>query len=193
MPLAARVLVPVCLLLSATLAIAQEIETPQYRVLATTKTSTMETEMQEAAEAGFRFGGVMGGETAFGGQEVVVVMVKDREPGSYGYRLLATNKTSTMEKELQAAGDAGFEYRGQTVFKSTFGGQEVVVILERNGREPVAHYDYRLVATSKTSTFQKELTAAGDAGYAFVGLTVAKTAIGGSELVAILRRPVAGP
>ena len=37
-----------------------------------------------------------------------------------------------MEKELQQAADAGFEYRGQTVFKSTFGGEEVVCILERD-------------------------------------------------------------
>jgi hypothetical protein len=31
-----------------------------YRVLATNKTSTMQKEMQEAAEAGFQFSGVMG-------------------------------------------------------------------------------------------------------------------------------------
>ena len=33
----------------------------QYRVLATTKTSTLEKELNEAAEAGFRFETVMGG------------------------------------------------------------------------------------------------------------------------------------
>ena len=49
----------------------------------------------------------------------------------YEYKLLATNKTSTMQKELQQAGDAGFEYKGQSVFGTTFGGKEVVVILER--------------------------------------------------------------
>lgn len=36
-----------------------------YRVLSTTKTSAMQKEMQEAAEAGYRFGDVMGGSTAF--------------------------------------------------------------------------------------------------------------------------------
>lgn len=34
----------------------------------------------------------------------------------------------------------------------------------------------------------KELLAAGDAGFVFVGMTVAKTAFGGAELVVILRR-----
>ena len=45
------------------------------------------------------------------------------------------------------------------------------------------------MATKKTSTLQKELSEAGEQGYEFVGLTVAETAIGGSEVVAILRRP----
>ena len=45
-----------------------------YLVLATNKTSTMQDEMQEAADAGYAFAGVMGGNTSFGGSEVVVVM-----------------------------------------------------------------------------------------------------------------------
>ena len=44
----------------------------EYRVLATSKTSTMQKEMQEAAEAGFRFGDVMGGDTAFGDDDHLV-------------------------------------------------------------------------------------------------------------------------
>jgi len=161
----------------------------EYRILATNKTSTMQKEMQEAADAGFKYGDVMGGETSFGGSEVVVVMVKNGSPGRYDYRLLATSKTSTMQKEMQEAGDAGYEYRGQSVFKSMFGGKEVVVILERDRTSPSkARHEYRLIATKKTSTLQKELSEAGEQGYGFVGLTVAETAIGGSEVVAILRR-----
>ena len=106
-----------------------------------------------------------------------------------GYRVLATTKTSTMQKEMQEAGDAGFEYRGQTAFKSAFGGKEVVVILERPaGNGPTARFEYRLLAAKRTSTLQKELSEAGDASFEFVGMTVAKTAVGGEEVVAILRR-----
>ena len=149
----------------------------------------MQKEMQEAAAAGFRFGDVMGGDTAFGGSEVVVIMHRNGSPGRFDYRLLATSKTSTMQKELQEAGDAGFEYRGQTVFKSTFGGEEVVAILERAVEAAnAAKYEYRLVATNKTSTMQKELAAAGDQGFEFVGITVGKTVVGGQEVVAIMRR-----
>ena len=105
------------------------------------------------------------------------------------YRVLATSKTSTMQKEMQEAGDAGYEYRGQTVFKSAFGGKEVVTILERD-REAVSpvRFEYRLIATKKTSTLQKELAEAGDQGFEFVGVTVAQTVIGGTEVVSILRR-----
>ena len=162
-----------------------------YRVVATSKTSTTEKEMNEAADAGFRFGGVMGGETAFGGSEVVTVMhrVQKSDAGRFTYKLLATTKTSTMQKEMQEAGDAGFEFRGQTVFKTLFGGKETVVILERDRaakERPV--FEYRLLATSKTSTLQKELAEAGAGGFEFVGLTVADTAVGGAEVVAILRK-----
>ena len=48
--------------------------------------------------------------------------------------------------------------------------------------------EYRVLATSKTSTMQKELAEAGDQGFGFVGMTVAKTLVGGDEVVSILRR-----
>ena len=114
----------------------------EYRLLATSKTSTAQKEMNQAGEAGFRFAAVMGGETAFGGSEVVVVMSRDGKshPGDYQYKLLASSKTSTMQKELQGAGDEGFQYRGQTVFKTRFGGPEVAIILERDRNNPFSRY-----------------------------------------------------
>ena len=159
----------------------------EHRVLATSKTSTMEKELNAAAEAGFRFSAVMGGETAFGGNEVVVVMSKGPLRGRYAYRLLATSRTSTMQRELQQAADAGYHYRGQTVFETLVGGDEVVVILERD-EAASQNFEYKLFATSKTTTLQKELLQAGLAGYEVIGMTVSKTALGGSELVAIARK-----
>ena len=159
----------------------------EHRVLATRKTSTMENELNEAAEAGFRLQAVIGGETAFGGKEVVVVVSRAATTrGRYAYKLLATQKTSTMQKELQEAADQGFHYRGQTVFSTSFGGKEVVAILERDKDEPES-FEYKLLATTRTSTLEKELQAAGSAGYELVGMTVGETAFGGKELVAITR------
>jgi hypothetical protein len=191
---AARALRRACLLValvSSSAVAAHAADAVEYRVLATSKTSTMEKEMREAAAAGFRYGGTMGGGTAFGGNEVVVIMTKASPAQRYEYRLLATSKTSTMQRELEDAAAAGYQYRGQSVFSSTFGGREVVVILERD-REASSkdRWEYRLLATSKTSTMEKELAEIGAQGFEFVGLTVATTAMGGSELVTITRRKV---
>lgn len=158
-----------------------------YKVLATSKTSTMQKEMQEAGDSGYHFVAVMGGETAVGGKEVVVLMEKaDDHPGPYSYRLLATSRTSTLQKELQEAADAGFAVVGQTVFESLFGGKETAAILEKGGA--TARFEYKLLATSRTSTLEKELRELAEAGYQAIGLTVGKTAIGGNELVVIARR-----
>jgi hypothetical protein len=172
-------------LLAASPAFAQAIE---YKVLATSKTSTMEKEMNDAGALGFKFSAVMGGDTAIGGSEVVVLMQKGGDvAGKYRYHLLATSKTSTMEKEMNTAAEDGYDYVGQTVFKSVFGGQEVVAIVERGARAE-SPYVYKLIATSKTSTLQKEMNEVAGSGYQALGMTVGKTALGGSEMVVIARK-----
>lgn len=171
---------------------AQKNVAVEYRILATSKTSTMEKELNEAAEAGFRFVTVMGGETAIGGKEAITVMSRHAgDKNRFMYKLLATSKTSSMQKEMQEAADGGFEYRDQTVFESMLGGKEVVCIMERDKDQPTAGmYQYKLLATTKTSTMQKELQEIGDQGYEALGLTVAKTLVGGKELVTITRKQV---
>lgn len=180
-------LMTICLTLSSLLGVSNDGPI-EYKLLATNKTSTMEKEMNQAASEGFRFEGTMGGETAAGGNEIVVIMSRKPSGGPrYDYKLLATKKTSTMQKELSEAGGAGFLYTGQTVYDSAFGGREVVVILERSDSAKVA-YEYKLLATSRTSTMGKELNEAGSAGFVFCGMTVAETSFGGREVVSILRR-----
>jgi hypothetical protein len=162
-----------------------------YRILATSKTSTMDRELNEGAADGYRFAKSMGGKTANGGQEAVVAMVKEAAvaaPSAFKYKLLATSKTSTMQREMQNLADEGYEYVDQTVFQTAFGGREVVVIMEADSTRKDAHSTYRLLATSKTSTMQKELKEAGAQGFVLLGLTVGKTEIGGDEIIAVLRK-----
>jgi len=172
----------------------QPADQQNYLLLATNRTSTMQDEMQDAADQGYVFAGTMGGETSFGGQEVVVVMKRSETASRnarYDYQLLATTRTSTMQREMQEAGDAGYVYKGQTVFKTTFGGDEAVVILERDNEQvEVRPYEYRLLATNRTSTMQEELNEAGLDGFEFVGVTVSSTLFGGDEVVAILKRAI---
>jgi hypothetical protein len=163
----------------------------EYKLLATNRTSTMEKEMKEAANAGYQFAEVISGDTFFGGSEALVVMIRSKDADHkprYDYKLLATSKTATMQKELQEAGDAGFEHRGQSVFKKTFG-TEVMVILERDSEAKPKSWEYKLLATKKTSTMQKEVMEGAAAGYQFVGFSSGSTFFGGSEVVTIMRRP----
>jgi hypothetical protein len=159
-----------------------------YKVLATSKTSTMEKEMNEAGALGYKFMAVMGGETAIGGAEVVVLMQRGGDvDGKFRYKLLATSRTSTMQKEMNDAALDGYDYVGQTVFKSLFGGEKVVSIVER-GADAESSYVYKLIATSKTSTLQKEANELGKEGFQALGMTVGKTALGGSEIVVSARK-----
>lgn len=181
--------------LSAPLSAQQErvAEVPaqayDYLVLATTRTSAMEREMNEAADVGYRFQGVMGGDTAFGGAELVTLMLREAaDPALFSYRLLATNQTSTMQDEMRQAGNTGYDYRGLTVYKSDFGGDETIVIMEKDRDAAFVRYEYRLLATSRTSTLQKELTDAGQQGFESVGLSVGQTYFGGDEVLVVTRK-----
>ncbi len=97
--------------------VATPPDTYEYQLLATTRTSTMQEELAEAAAEGFRLlPRTMIAKTGrwTGGQEVVVVL--ERSPGGVGHRyeylLLATNLTATLQDELSQALDGGFTLAG---------------------------------------------------------------------------------
>ena len=169
-------------------AVEDDREGISYKLLATNKTKTMQKEMNEAAALGYEFSATMTGPT-LGGNEVVAVMSRSANTTAnqrYEYKLLATSKTSTMQKELGQAGAEGFRYCDQSVAETAFGGREVVVILQREIGSPHKTYSYQLLATTRTSTMEKELNQTGDEGFQLMGLTVSETAFGGQELVSIL-------
>lgn len=178
------------LALLLTSAIPLGAQSYEHRVLATSRTSTMEKELNESAKSGFRLQSAMGGQRLLAGDEVAVIMSRPAGETTerYRYRVLAANKTSTMQRELQDAADDGYEYRAQTVFNTAYGGKEVVVILERELGSASPKSEYLLLATSRTSTMDKELSESGSKGFEVLGLTVGSTAFGGNELLVILRR-----
>ncbi len=109
-------------------------EIPKYRLLSTTRTSTMQSEMQQLADGGYSYLDHTVFESAAGGKEVVVIMElnsqKSQDPRS-SYRLLATTRTSTMQKELQDAGAQGYTLLGFNAGK-TARGNEVIAILRKD-------------------------------------------------------------
>ena len=141
----------------------------QYKLLATTRTSTMQKEIDQTAAQGYRI--VVGAPTS--GSEMALFLSKDgtvSEP--YQYKLLATTRTGTMEKELNQTAEGGFKLIPSTMIakKGAFtSGEEIVMVLERPPH-PVNRYQYILLATTRTSTLQKEVTQAKNAGYKIVGM-----------------------
>ena len=101
-----------------------------FRVLATTLTSTMQEELNAAGAEGYRFVGVQGGETEFGGEELVAVMQRDPGGRRFRYRLLATSATSTLARELNEIDGGDYTLVGMTLYVREWEGAEVIAILE---------------------------------------------------------------
>ncbi len=140
----------------------------QYKLLATTRTSTMQKEINETAAQGYRI--LVGAPTS--GSEMALFLSRDgsvTEP--FQYKLLATTRTGTMQKELNEAADGGYRLIPSTMIakKGFLGGVEIVMIMERPPKVK-RNYEYKLLATTRTSTLQKEVTEAKDAGYVVVGM-----------------------
>lgn len=140
----------------------------KYKLLATTKTSTMQKEIDETSAQGYRV--LVGAPTS--SSEMALFLSRDgtvEEP--YKYKLLATTRTGTMQKELNEIADAGYRLIPSTMIAKAqvFGGIEIVMIMERPPKV-IKQYEYKLLATSRTSTLQKEVTEAKDAGFVIVGM-----------------------
>lgn len=103
------------------------------------------------------------------------------------YMLLATKKTSTMDKELNEAAAQGF----RVLVGSPTSGTEMAVFMERVATPPNV-YHYKLLATTRTGTMNKELNEAATGGYRLLPRTMISKAgagpFGGIEIVVLLER-----
>lgn len=140
----------------------------RYLVLETVKTSTMQKELDEAAARGFRV--VFGAPTA--GAEMVILLERAPEGSEpYRYRLLATTRTKTMQKEINDVAAEGYRLLPRTVISKEmlFGSIEAILVLERApGNE--SRYEYKLFSTESTSKLQKEVAEAEAEGYVVTGI-----------------------
>lgn len=101
------------------------------------------------------------------------------------YKLLATRRTSTMQKEIDEVAAKGYRILVGSPTSST----EMAVFLSREGtvEQP---YKYKLLATTRTGTMQKELNDAAVDGYRLIPSTmIAKSGLLVVEVVMILERP----
>jgi hypothetical protein len=152
---------------------------PDYIMLDTQKTSTMQKELQEAADSGYR---LVRGQGSWLLSAILEKPAEEQPP--IDYLLLATSKSGTMQKEMDEAAAKGFH------FASVLGiGPEVVICMERRRAVTERTHRQKLLATTKIGTMEKELRAEAANGFRFVGQTVFVSWLG-QEYVAILERPV---
>lgn len=140
----------------------------KYKLLATTKTSTMQKELDETSAQGYR---ILVGSPTSNAEMAVFLSLEATESAPYKYKLLATTRTGTMQKELNQAADGGYRLLPRTMIAKAqlLGGVEIVLIMEKPP-QVAKTYEYKLLATSLTSTLQKEVTEAQEAGFVIVGM-----------------------
>ena len=98
----------------------------QYRLLAATRTGTLQREISDAAEAGYR---IVPRAVVRKGDELLVLLEKGAEgPAKARYLVLATERTGTLQKEISQASIDGY-----TLVALASRGEHVA-ILERGPR-----------------------------------------------------------
>ena len=101
------------------------------------------------------------------------------------YKLLATRRTSTMQKEIDEVSAQGYRILVGSPTSST----EMAVFLSREGTVE-NQFKYKLLATARTGTMQKELNDMAADGYRLIPSTmIAKSGMISLEIVMILEKP----
>jgi hypothetical protein len=100
-----------------------------YFLISTFRTGTLEQELHQAGAAGFVYQDQIAHR-----KEQVIILRRSRDPAQITpieYRVLASNKTSTMQAEVRRAQDLGFRFNGVTVVDTFILSKEVLIILSR--------------------------------------------------------------
>jgi hypothetical protein len=132
----------------------------EYLILDTTLTSTIEREIAQAARKGYNAVGFVSYQHM---RLAIMEKAAGSEPGQpdpsleFRYKLLSTERTSTMQKELnQCAG-----------YRLVDGSPANTAMLLEKVSSPGNSYQYRFSSTVKVSTLQKEINQAAAEGYRF--------------------------
>lgn len=135
-------------------AVKLDIEDGQtYLVLSTKRIQTMEKELEAAAAKGFRV--LYGAPTQQ--YDMAVLMERSPETVPYSYKVMATMRIKTMEKELNEFAGQGYRLLPRTiVFKQGFLTAEMVMLMERAPKSGKI-YEYKLVNAGKETKLHKKM------------------------------------
>lgn len=134
-----------------------------YLVLSTKKIGTMEKELDEAAAKGFRV--LYGAPTQQYDMALFLERLDDNET-PYSYKIMATMRNKTMERELNEFASQGYRLLPRTVvFKQGFVTAEMVMLMERAPNSGKA-YEYKLISAGKETKLHTKIDAATTEGFA---------------------------
>lgn len=177
----------VLLLGTAAFAFSQEkvkIDDDQsYLVLSTKRIQTMEKELDEVALKGFRV--LYGAPTQRFDMSILLKRVPEAATEPYSYKVLATSRLKTMEKELNDLARQGYQLLPRTIiFKQGFITAELVMLMERAPKSNKT-YEYKLVQGRKEVKIHKEIDEAAPQGFQPVTMIIL------GENVVVLEREIA--
>ncbi len=130
-------------------------DSENYLILSTKKIQTMENELDEAAARGFRV--LYGAPTQQ--FDMAIFLERAAAPKPYSYKILATSRNKTMEKEINDLAAQGYRILPRTaIFKQGLLIAEFVMIMERDPNDPKT-YEYKLVVARVENKLQKDMEA----------------------------------
>jgi len=141
-----------------------------YLVLSTKKIKTIEKEIEEVTAKGFRV--LYGAPTQQFDMALLLQRVPEAAETPYSYKVMATVRNKTMEKEINEAGSQGYRLLPRTViFKQGFFVNELVMLMER---EPKSRrgYVYRLITATKETKLHKKIEQSMAEGFAPVTMII---------------------
>jgi hypothetical protein len=134
-----------------------------YLVLSTKRIQTMEKELDEAAAKGFRV--LYGAPTEQWDMAILLRRVQDSEQAPYGYKVLATSRNKTMQKEMNEVAKQGYRLLPRTIiFKQGLFTAEMVMLMEREPKSGRS-YEYKLVSAGKETKLHKKIDEAVAQGF----------------------------
>lgn len=125
-----------------------KINAPEFRAISTKQLATFEKELGELADQGFRLERLLESFTVFY-QAAILSRAQPAEGAvKYEYKLLATRRVSTLEKELEGAAGEGYEVRGVMSAGKPYIGSEIVLVLERLIGNKNRSFQYRILSSA---------------------------------------------
>ena len=140
-----------------------------YLLLSTKRIQTMEKELDEVAVKGFKV--LYGAPTAQYDMSLLLARIPEgNEP--YSYKVLATSRLKTMEKELNDLARQGHKLLPRTIiFKQGLLTAELVMLMEKAPKSGTV-YEYRLVQGRKEVKIHKEIDKGATDGFSPVTMIV---------------------